>query len=134
MKTQLTLKQTIVSWIAQLMAAVIMFQTLFFKFSGAEESVYIFETIGMEPWGRYATGVAEFIASALLLIPKLSWIGAGLGVGLMSGAILMHLTLLGISVQDDHGYLFILALTTFLSCILVLYIRRAQVYSLNKLV
>lgn len=97
-------------WAARIVAAIILFQTLFFKFSGAEESVYIFTVVGMEPWGRIGVGVMEMIASVLLLIPAISWLGAAIAVGLMAGAIGMHLTLLGIEVQGDGGYLFYLAL------------------------
>ena len=132
MKTKLTTKQTAISWVGQIIAALIMLQTLRFKFSGADESVYIFTTVGMEPWGRYATGVLELVASILLLIPSFAWIGAGIGAGLMAGAILMHLTILGISVQDDHGFLFSLAVITLLASVLVLYIRRTQIYFINK--
>src|SRR4051812_43570134 len=104
------MKFTIVlSWIARLVAALIMLQTLYFKFTGAEESVYIFETVGMEPWGRIAVGFFELIASVLLLIRTTTWIGAILGAGLMSGAIMMHVTVLGIAVKGDHGQLFLYA-------------------------
>jgi uncharacterized membrane protein YphA (DoxX/SURF4 family) len=79
-------------WALRILAAVIMLQTLFFKFSGAEESIYIFSTLGMEPWGRIGTGTLELIASVLILFPKTTWIGALLAIGLMSGAIWFHLT------------------------------------------
>lgn len=97
-------------WAARLLAAVILLQTLFFKFTGAVESVYIFSAISMEPWGRIGVGVLELIASVLLLINATVWVGAGLALGLMLGAIGMHLTLLGIEVQGDGGYLFFLAI------------------------
>ena len=61
---------TIVSWALRGTAAAILLQTLFFKFTGARESVYIFSTLGLEPWGRIGSGVAELIASVLLLIPS----------------------------------------------------------------
>ena len=96
----------VISWIAASIAAVIMLQTLYFKFSAAPESVYIFSTLGLEPWGRIGSGVGELIASALILIPSLRWSGALLGLGIISGAIFAHLTKLGISVQNDGGYLF----------------------------
>jgi putative oxidoreductase len=99
----------IVYWIARLTAAVIMLQTLFFKFSGSSESVYIFEQVHMEPWGRIGVGVAELVATVLLLLNTTAWVGALLALGLMSGAIIMHLTTLGIEVQGDGGYLFFLA-------------------------
>lgn len=94
-------------WFARLIAAIIMVQTLYFKFTGAEESIYIFSTIGMEPWGRIGVGVLELIASILLFIPGFVWAGALLAIGLMAGAIVMHLVFLGIEVQGDGGQLFI---------------------------
>jgi hypothetical protein len=129
---KLNSKQNIVSWAAQVIAAVIMFQTLFFKFSGAEESVYIFTKVGMEPWGRYTSGIAELIASILLFVPGLCWVGATIGAGVMAGAIFCHLTVLGISVKDDGGYLFALAIITFTCCTLILFLRKHQIPYINK--
>ena len=115
------------SWALQGLAALIMVQSLFFKFSAAPESVYIFEKVGLGDAGRIGTGVAELITSLLLLIPATAWLGALLGVGLMGGALLSHLTLLGIEVQGDGGYLFFLALVVLLSCLGVLWVRRVQI-------
>jgi hypothetical protein len=109
----------ILSWLLRIVVAVILLQTLFFKFTGAEESVYIFTTVGAEPWGRYGSGVIELIAAALLLVPATVVPGALLSVGVAAGAILSHLTLLGIEVKDDGGLLFGLALTV-LACSLAL--------------
>jgi putative oxidoreductase len=95
---------------ARLVAAFIMMQTLYFKFTAAEESVFIFTTIGMEPWGRIGVGILELIASLLILIPSTVWAGSMLAFGLMIGAMGMHLTLLGIEVKGDGGQLFIYAL------------------------
>src|ERR1051325_4251913 len=102
--------EKIVSWACQLGAAGILLQTLFFKFTGAKESVYIFSTIGMEPWGRYGTGAIELVASVLLLLPATAPYGAALAMGTMSGAMFFHLTKLGIALTavDDHGELFAL--------------------------
>jgi uncharacterized membrane protein YphA (DoxX/SURF4 family) len=125
-QTSLTKPKSILSWVFQVLAAVILLQTLFFKFTGAPESVYIFEQLGMEPLGRYASGVAELIASLLLLIPALSWVGALLALGVMGGAIASHLIVLGVVVQDDGGALFAMALLVTLSCLVVLYLRRGQ--------
>ncbi len=111
---------TVVYWIARLLAAVIMLQTLFFKFTASAESVYIFTTVGMEPWGRIGVGVMELIAAILIVVPATAWLGAGLALGLMVGALGMHLTLLGIEVQGDHGYLFGLALAVTLCSLYVL--------------
>ena len=107
--------KNIISWILQIIAAIIMLQTLYFKFTGAEESILIFSTIGMEPRGRYMTGIMELIAGILLLTRNWNFLGALLGIGLMVGAIFFHLTTLGIEVQGDGGYLFGLAVTVLIS-------------------
>ncbi len=113
-------------WIARLIAALILLQTLYFKFGAAPESVYIFSRLGIEPWGRIGAGVAELITSVLLLIPRTSWLGALTGIATMLGAIGAHLTVLGIEVQDDGGYLFFLALVVLLSCALIMLLTYAQ--------
>jgi len=117
----------IVSWICRLVAAAILLQTLFFKFSGAPESVYIFTQVHMEPWGRYGSGVAELIASLLLVLPCYAWAGALLAIGVMLGAIGSHLTVLGVAVQNDHGLLFGLALTVFVASIVTAILHRRQI-------
>lgn len=116
-----------VSWIAQAVVAAILLQTLFFKFTGAPESVYIFSAVGMEPVGRYASGVAELAAAVLLLWPRRAWAGALLALAVISGAIFFHLTKLGIEVQGDGGLLFGLALVVFAGSLLVLGLRRREV-------
>jgi putative oxidoreductase len=113
----------LLTWALQLIVAGILAQTLFFKFTGAAESVYIFSTLGMEPWGRYASGVAELIASVLLLIPGCAAFGALLAAGVISGAIVSHLTVLGIEVQGDGGLLFALAVIVFISSLAILALR-----------
>lgn len=120
----------VVYWIVRLVAVIIMVQTLYFKFSGAEESVYIFSKTGMEPWGRIATGVFELIASVLILINSTAWLGAVLGLGLMGGAILIHFTVLGIEVQGDNGYLFALALIVALCCAVILGFNKQRFFTL----
>jgi uncharacterized membrane protein YphA (DoxX/SURF4 family) len=117
---------TTVSWVAQIVVAVILAQTLFFKFTGAPESRYIFSTLGMEPWGRYATGVAELVAVILILTPRTAVLGAVLAAGLMGGAIMSHLTKLGIEVQGDGGLLFGLAVTVLVLSALVIVLRRRE--------
>ena len=119
--------KTIASWIFQLIAAAILAQTLFFKFSGAEESKYIFATLGVEPWGRIASGCVELVAVVLLLTPRAVTLGALLAIGVMTGAIGSHLTKLGIVVKDDGGLLFALAVVVFLSSVAVLAIRRREI-------
>lgn len=129
----MTINYTVIgTWLLRLIAAIILLQTLFFKFSASEESVYIFTTVGMEPWGRIGSGIFELIASILILFPKTTWLGALLGLGVMSGAIFFHLTKLGIVVKDDGGQLFIYALLVFLSCVLLLFIYRREVLLVVK--
>jgi hypothetical protein len=118
---------TIMSWIGQLTAAAILGQTLFFKFSGAAESVYIFSRLGAEPGGRYATATLELVAVILLLVPRTAATGAVLAMGLMAGAIGSHLAVLGIEVQGDGGLLFALANTTFIAAAVVAWLRRGAI-------
>ncbi len=114
-------------WAARIVAALIMLQTLYFKFSGAEESVYIFTQVGMEPFGRIGVGVLELIASALILIPATVWAGAILALGLMGGAIMMHLTLLGIKVQGDGGQLFLYAVIVTVCSLVAFWLSRKTI-------
>ncbi len=123
---------TIGIWALRILAAVIMLQTLFFKFSGAAESVYIFSEIGMEPWGRMGTGVLELVAAILILYPRTTYLGAALAIGLMSGAIWFHLTKLGIEIQGDKGQLFIYALLVLLSSAALLFIYREKLINLFR--
>ncbi|MDR6561375.1 MULTISPECIES: DoxX family protein [unclassified Arcicella] len=125
----MTSQKKYISWTAQIIAAVILFQTLFFKFSGATESVHLFTKLGVEPFGRYGAGITELITVVLLLTPRKAWLGAFLGIGVMSGAILAHLTVLGIESDGDGGYLFILALITLLCCSVVAYIRKGDFFA-----
>ena len=117
----------IVSWICRLIAAVILLQTLYFKFSGAPESVFIFTKVGLEPWGRYASGVVELFAATLLLFPRTTWMGALLAAGVMAGAIGSHLTRLGIVVENDGGLLFALAVLVFVCALVALFLHRRQI-------
>ena len=123
---------TIFLWAMKLLAAFIMVQTLYFKFSAAEESVYIFTTLGLEPYGRIGIGVLELIASALILIPRTTAFGAVLGLGLMSGAMFSHLTKLGIVIKDDGGQLFIYALLVFIACAILAFFYRDQLLNLIR--
>ncbi len=118
---------TILSWILRIAAALILLQTLYFKFTGAPESVYIFTKVGAEPWGRIGSGVVELVAAILLLTPQFTCLGSLLASGMMAGAIVSHLTVLGIDVQGDKGLLFGLALTVFLATGINLVLHRAEI-------
>jgi len=117
---------TITAWICRVAAAVILLQTLFFKFTAASESVYIFTRVGLEPWGRIGSGIAELIAAILILIPPTTWLGAGLALVVMAGAIFSHLSVLGIVVMDDGGLLFGLALAVAACSVVLLFLQRRR--------
>jgi len=117
----------VVSWICRIAAAAILLQTLFFKFTAAPESVYIFTRVHAEPWGRIGSGLVELIAAVLILIPRTIWAGALLALGVMAGAIVSHLTVLGIEVMGDGGLLFALALIVFGTSAAVLVLHRTQI-------
>ncbi|NOT94081.1 DoxX family protein [Ferruginibacter sp.] len=114
------------SLLLRIAAAVILFQTLYFKFTAQPESVELFTELGVEPWGRIGTGVIELVASILLLIPTTIFIGALLGVALMGGAILSHLTVIGIQSQGDGGQLFMLAIMVLVCCSIILLLHKQQ--------
>lgn len=115
-----------IEWIFSLIPAFLLLQTLYYKFSGSEESVYIFTAVGMEPWGRYLTGIAELVAGVLLLVPLLRVYGAIIAIMVISGAIFFHLTILGIEVMGDSGRLFFYALAVFISCWVIVWFRKKE--------
>ncbi len=117
----------IISWAARVLAAVILLQTLFFKFTAHPDSILLFTMLGMEPWGRIGTGVAELIVSALLLIPRTAWLGALGALGVISGAIFFHVTKLGIVFNNDGGTLFTLAVVVFVASVVALYLHRNDI-------
>jgi putative oxidoreductase len=116
----------------RLIVAAILIQTLRFKFTAHPDSVYIFQTVGLEPYGRIAIGVLELIAGILLLIPKTIWLGATLTIGVIGGAIFMHLTKLGIEINNDGGILFITAVVTFIISVIILYMSRNKIPLINN--
>lgn len=119
----------LLKWLFTLIAAGIMLQTLYFKFTGHEQSVKLFTVLDMEPWGRIGIGVMELLAAVLLLIPRTNWFGAALGLGLMSGAIVFHFSKLGIYFDGDP-FLFVYALITWIACLLLLILQRKQIFAL----
>jgi len=133
MMASLTKSEWVLSWSCRIVAAVILAQTLFFKFTGAEESIYIFTKVGLEPWGRYGSGVAELISAMLLLTPRFAWVGALLALGVISGALVSHLAVLGIVVKDDGGLLFGLAVTVFVASAIAAFLHRRQIPVVSQL-
>ena len=123
--------ETVVSWVLQIVVAVILFQTLFFKFSGAEESVYIFSTLGVEPWGRLVAGTMELVAVGLILYPPTAVYGALLSLAVITGALASHVKL-GLVVKDDGGLLFGLAMSVFLASLAIVYLRRSEIPVLGE--
>jgi len=118
--------RTIISWILRIVAAVILVQTLYFKFTGHPESVELFTKLGVEPWGRIGTGIIELITGILLLVPATAFIGAFLGIGLMVGAIVSHLTVIGIESKGDEGQLFYMAVLVLLCCLVITFLHKEQ--------
>ena len=141
MKQDKSTMGTILIWALRLVAAAILLQTLFFKFTAAPESVYIFSKVGsgiglpfLEPWGRIGSGVVELVASIFLLWPALSWLGSVIAIAVTAGAIVFHLTVLGIEVQGDHGLLFVLAwIVVITSAVNLLVVRSTIPYLGEKL-
>src|SRR5450432_1902192 len=131
----------ILSWICRITAAIILLQTLFFKFTAAPESVYIFTRLGtfvhayvpfasistVEISARIGSGIMELVAAVFLLTPRFVWAGAILAIAATGGAIASHLTFLGIEVQDDKGLLFFLAATVLVTSAIALFLHRMQV-------
>ena len=114
-------------WIFQLIAAGLFLYFGLFKFTGAETTVFIFDSLGMEPHGRYIIGVLEVLVGFLLLTPQLSGLGSFVGIGVMLGAVLAHATVLGLSVQGDGGELVITLLVVVSSCLVITWFRRREI-------
>jgi len=111
----------------RIIIAILLIQTLYFKFTAHPDSVYIFSQIGLEPFGRIGIGILELITAILILNPKSIWLGSLLSIGIISGAILMHLTKLGIEINNDGGILFYIALTIFTLSIIILIKTRKSI-------
>ena len=118
--------------ILRIIVAVILIQTLRFKFTAHPDSVYIFTKVGLEPYGRISIGIAELAAGILILIPKTVWLGAALSFGILFGAVLMHLTSLGIEINGDGGILFATAIVTLFLSAAILYNHRFDIPILGR--
>jgi len=119
--------------VARFVVAVILIQTLAFKFTAHPDSVYIFTQVGLEPYGgRIGIGVLELISGILILIPRTSWFGALMTLGIIGGAIFMHLTRLGVEVQGDGGMLFGMAVLVFVLAAASLWFSRSEIPYMKK--
>ena len=127
------MKNTLFIWIIKLVAVIILLQTLYFKFTAAPESIFIFSTLGIEPFGRIGSGIVELIASILILIPRTTLLGAVLGFATMITAIFSHIFVLGIEIQNDGGTLFVLAVITLLCCLILIYNQKDKIPNLLQL-
>lgn len=117
---------TSVSLLLRVVASIILLQTLYFKFTEHPESVLLFSKLGVEPWGRIATGIIEFITAILLIIPYTAFVGALSGVVLMLGAIFSHLMVVGIQSNGDGGELFMLAMVVLMCCLVTLWLQKEE--------
>lgn len=129
----LTRRELAISWVCRLIAAGIMLQTLFFKFTGAPESIWIFTKMNMEAWGRYGQGVWELLAAVLLLWPRAVWLGCFLTLGAMGAALLSHIAVLGIAVRGDHRLLFGMACTVFGTTLMTLWLHQRSIPHITPL-
>ena len=146
MSRPMTTPILVFSWACRIVAAIILLQTLFFKFTAAPESVYIFTKLGafihtyvpfasigtVEVSGRIGSGMMELIAAVLLLTPRFVWTGAILAMAATGGAIVSHLTFLGIEVQGDKGLLFFLAIAVLVTSVIALFLHRMQIPVFEK--
>lgn len=124
--------QTIIIRALSIIAAIILLQTLFFKFTAHPDSVMLFTTLGVEPWGRIGLGIVELITAILLIYPRTTAIGSVLGLGIISGAIFSHLFIIGIVFNNDGGALFMLALAVFISCLIVAIMKKDELLAYIK--
>ncbi len=124
--------QTIIIRALSIIAAIILLQTLFFKFTAHPDSVMLFTTLGVEPWGRIGLGIVELITAILLIYPRTIAIGSVLGLGIISGAIFSHVFIIGIVFNNDGGALFMLALAVFIACLIVAIMKKDELLAYIK--
>lgn len=124
--------KNIISWVLRLTVAIILLQTLYFKFTAHPDSVHIFSALGIEPWGRIGLGIVELITALLILTPKTKIIGMINSLGIIIGAVFSHLLVLGVTVGNDGGSLFTLAIIVFIASTLFLILHKTEVLILLK--
>ena len=127
--------RTVSLWVLSAYIAVVFVQSLFFKFTGAPESIYIFSTLRdwsgialFEPAGRWIIGLCELTASILLFVPRTRIFGAALAIGIMTGAIFFHLfSPIGVVILGDGGELFTLACGVWISGWIILALSLGEI-------
>lgn len=124
--------KNIISWILRLTVAIILLQTLFFKFTAHPDSVHIFSALGVEPWGRIGVGIIELITAVLILIPRTQIFGMLNSLGIIIGAVFSHMLVLGVNVKNDGGGLFTLAIIVLIASSTFLIINKNELISLIK--
>jgi hypothetical protein len=124
--------KTLLSWALRLTVAIILLQTLYFKFTAHPDSVHIFSALGVEPWGRVSLGIVELITAILILLPRTKIIGMLNSLGIIIGAIVSHLLVLGVNVGNDGGGLFILAIMVLIFSSTYLLMHKNEVITLIK--
>jgi hypothetical protein len=124
--------KTLLSWALRLTVAIILLQTLYFKFTAHPDSVHIFSALGVEPWGRVSLGIVELITAILILLPRTKIIGMLNTLGIIIGAIVSHLLVLGVNVGNDGGGLFILAIMVLIFSSTYLLMHKNEVITLIK--
>lgn len=122
--------KNIISWLLRLTVSIILLQTLYFKFTAHPDSVHIFSELGVEPWGRIGLGIIELITAIMIFIPKTKILGMVNSLGIMKGAILSHVMVLGINVSNDGGTLFGLAIIVFSAALLYLFLNKNELLAL----
>ncbi len=116
--------KNIASWILRIFTAVIFTQTLYFKFTGHQDSVEIFSALKIEPSGRILIGILELVSAILILVPGTVVYGAILAWGIMGGAIIGHCTVIGF--EGDNLSLFLLGVAVWVSATILLVLHRDQ--------
>jgi len=102
----------IMTWILIIPTVLILIYNAYVKLSSSPGAIQLFTGLGLEPYGRLLLGATEIFAALLIVYPPTMKYGAVLGVILMSGVILIHLTKLGIALGGDYSF-FIMGIVAF---------------------
>lgn len=116
--------EKLISIVFQIIAALILANAAFGKFSGNEMSVHVFHELNILET-RIVIGIIEVLA-ALLLLSKIPQYGALLGFGTMLGALIAHVSILGMEIHGDGGQMVMMMAVVLLSSIIVMWINRRR--------